>query len=881
MANPLAVLLLCMSMKTLRPLAASLLLALSHLSMAQGPTYRPGEVLVMLQPGAQVESVINDLRTLNGEPSGVALKRTVSAPWRTYLLRFDEARIAQPEMLRAVRRQKDVLLAQNNHLVEQRAVPNDTQYGSQWHHENIDSEAAWDISTGGVTATGDTIVVCIIENSDLPHPDLIGNAWFNRGEIPNNGVDDDGNGYVDDYRGWNPGSNNDNVYGGSHGTQVAGMIGAKGNNSLGVSGANWNVKMMVVDYASVDEADVVEAYTYPWIMRRDYNQQGGGKGAFVVSTNASWGINNGQPSDSPLWCAVYDSLGTVGILSCGATANNNVNVDVVGDLPTACDSEFMVSVTATNVQDNRTFSAFGATTIDVGAPGADVFTTSMGGGYGSTSGTSFASPLTAGVIGLLYSAPCASLMALVNADPAEGARYVRDKLFEGVEQVGNLGGQTVTGGRISAGNSMTLIMNACGACPGAFNLAANSANIGTSTLSWNAPTAGSFDVRYRPVGSDMWTTVTGLTDPTLEVSGLTACTPYEYQVRPLCEGEESDFGASFLWTSEGCCNAPLTVASGFIGDNVVNLTWSSVLAAQQYAIRYRIEGTSNWITLPSTSDAFGSIEGLEPCTNYEFQVSSSCNGVEGTWSAIVPAATSGCGACVDNVYCDASADNGSDEWIESVSIGDLQNTSGSNDGYGDFTGAATQMELGATYPVSLTPGFDFFSFNEAWAVYLDADQDATFAPNELLFSAAPSNTTVSGELTIPATALPGVTRLRVMMKYNSSVSSPCETADYGETEDYCVELLTPLTVDAIARPNVVAFPSPADRVLFIDLNGHDTGDAQVQVMDESGRVVLQRRMSGARVTLPVSDLANGIYIFRLSTDNEEIARGRFVVSHLW
>jgi hypothetical protein len=870
-----------MSMKTLRPLVACLALALSHLSMAQGPTYRPGEVLVMLQPGAQVESVINDLRILNGEPSGVALKRTVSAPWRTYLLRFDEARIAQPEMLRAVRRQKDVLLAQNNHLVEQRNVPNDTQYGSQWHHENIDSEAAWDISTGGVTATGDTIVVCIIENSDLPHPDLIGNAWFNRAETPNNGVDDDGNGYVDDYRGWNPGSNNDNVYGGGHGTQVAGMIGAKGNNSLGVSGANWNVKMMVVDYTSTDEADVVEAYTYPWIMRRDYNEQGGGKGAFVVSTNASWGINNGQPSDSPLWCAVYDSLGAVGILSCGATANNNVNVDVVGDLPTACDSEFMVSVTATNAQDNRTFSAYGATTIDVGAPGSDVFTTSMGGGYGSTSGTSFASPLTAGVIGLLYSAPCASLMALVNADPAEGARYVRDKLFEGVEQVGNLGGQTVTGGRISAGNSMTLIMNACGACPGAFNLAANSPAIGTSTLSWNAPTAGTFDVRYRPVGSDTWTTVTGLSQPALEVTGLTACTPYEYQVRPLCDGEESDFGASFLWTSEGCCNAPLTVNPGFVGDNVVNLTWSSVLAAQQYTIRYRVEGTTEWMTLAPSGSAFGAVEGLEACTNYEFQVSSSCDGVEGTWSAIIPAATSGCGACVDNVYCDASADNGSDEWIESVSIGDLQNTSGSNNGYGDFTGAAVQMELGATYPVSLTPGFDFFSFNEAWAVYLDADQDATFAESELLFTAPPSNTTASGNLTIPATALPGVTRLRVMMKYNAAVASPCETADYGETEDYCVELLTPLTVDALARPHVIAFPSPTDRVLFIDLNGHTTGDADVQVMDESGRVVMQRRMNAGRVTLPVSELANGMYIYRLSTGTEELARGRFVVSHLW
>jgi hypothetical protein len=869
-----------MSMMTLRHLTIGLALVLSHPSMAQGPAYRAGEVLVMLQPGVDVETVIDDLRTLDGEATGVSLKRLVSAPWRTYLLRFDEARIAQPDMLRAARRHKDVLLAQNNHLVEQRAVPNDTQYGSQWHHENIDSEAAWDISTGGVTATGDTIVVCIIENSDLPHPDLIGNAWFNRGEIPNNGADDDGNGYIDDHRGWNPGSNNDNVYGGGHGTQVAGMIGAKGNNSLGVSGANWNVKMMVVDYVSADEADVVEAYTYPWVMRRDYNETGGGKGAFVVSTNASWGINNGQPEDSPLWCAVYDSLGVVGILSCGATANSNVNVDAVGDLPTACASEFMVSVTATNDQDNRTFSAYGATTIDVGAPGASVFTTNIGGGYGSTSGTSFASPLTAGVIGLLYSAPCASLMALVNADPAEGARYVRDKLFEGVEQVGNLAGQTVTGGRISAGNSMELIMNACGTCPGAFGLAATSPAIGSSNLSWNAPATGAFDVRFRPVGTSTWTTLNGVNGNTLELTGLSACTPYEFQVRPLCDGEESDFGASFPWTSEGCCNAPLALVSDAVSDDAVSLSWSGVLAAQEYTVRYRVQGTTTWTLANPTSEAFGSISGLVPCTTYEFQVAGSCTGVEGSWSASVPVSTTGCGACVDNAYCDAAADNSSDEWITNVSIGNLQNASGNNDGYGDFTGTATQMELGQSYPVSLSPGFSFFQYNERWAVFLDADQDAAFSPQEQLFTAGPSNTTVTGTLTIPAAALPGVTRLRVMMKYNNAIASGCENADYGETEDYCVELLTPLAVDAPATSQARVFPSPADRELFIDLDGVVEGGTMFRVVDESGRVVMQHAVGSGRTAIPVSGLSGGIYFYRIGDGYPEIARGRFVVAHL-
>jgi hypothetical protein len=411
---------------------------------AQGPAYVPGDLLVMMRPGTSPWSVVEGLRSVNGISTGIDVAEEVSAPMRAWLFRFDANVIAQDAMLRAAWSHPSVQMAQNNHVVTERQVPNDAQYAQQWHHQNINSEAAWEIGTGGVTATGDSIVVCIIEAADLPHPDLIGNAWFNQGEVAGNGIDDDANGYVDDRRGWNPPGNNDAVYGGSHGTQVAGMIGAKGNNTTGVTGANWNVKMMVVDYGGTSEAQVVAAYTYPLVMRRLYTSTGGQKGAFVVATNASWGVDGGNPANSPIWCAMYDTLGTAGILSCGATANNNVNVDQVGDLPTACPSDFMVSVTATNSADNRTFSAYGLTTIDVGAPGDNVRTTSLGGGYGTTSGTSFASPLTAGVIGLLYSAPCPSLMALVQADPAAGALYIRNKLFEGVDQVGNLGGQTVT-----------------------------------------------------------------------------------------------------------------------------------------------------------------------------------------------------------------------------------------------------------------------------------------------------------------------------------------------------------------------------------------------------------------------------------------------------
>ena len=869
----------------LRSLTLTALVVASLGLRAQAPEIIAGDIIVQLAPGADANTIVAACAKFNEQPTGLRVVRELSKPMRAWLLHHEATATDHGALIRLLRRQPGITIAQSNHVVKDRIVPNDPQYASVWHHQNIDSEAAWDITTGGVTATGDSIVVCIVENADLPHADLIGNAWFNYQEIPNNSIDDDANGYVDDFQGWNPGGNDDNVYGGGHGTQVAGMIGAKGDNNLGIAGANWDVKLMVVTRDGISEAAVIESYTYPMEMRQLYNSTNGAKGAFVVATNSSWGIDNADPTDYPLWCAFYDSLGAVGVLSCGATANNNLDMDVVGDMPTGCSSDFMVSVTATNDVDQRTFSGYGLTTVDLGAPGEDVFTTTIGGGYGSTSGTSFASPLTAGVIGLLYSAPCATLMSLVDSDPAAGALYVRDALFNGVEQVGNLPGQCVTGGRVNANNSMLLIMGNCGPCPPPYDLAVTNIDSNSVVLTWLSLAADTFNLQYRPTGTTIWTVINTLTTTNFTVTGLAGCTEYEFQVEAVCDGLLGGYTASFIFTTDGCCAVPGFITVGFVGDNSGNVTWGAVAAANSYDAQISADGGTTWTLITGITTDYYEFTGLDSCTTYDVQVRTVCNGGTTAWSTTVTFTTGGCGACLDLIYCPSMGNDATEEWIAGVQVGTLNNITASDGGYGDYTALGTELEIGQGHPITLTPDYAGQVYDEYFKVFVDLDQNGDFdGTGELAYDGGiMTQAPISGTLTIPAGALEGNTRMRVMMLFNDDGAIGCTDGyDYGETEDYCVDLVDYISGigETMTSVQVQFFPNPSDRDIFFDATGIVAGASlRIDVLDELGRTVASKAMDHGRATITTAWLADGLYVYRLTDSGAEVARGKFEVLH--
>ena len=778
--------------------------------LAQRVEHVQGDLLIQLKPETDGERWLQSWNRLQPQSLRIDKIEMISQPADIWLLKFNHAEIEERNLLLAVQQAPTVLVAQYNHTVKLRDMPDDLRFGEQWQYDNtgqtggtidadIDAVEAWDVTTGGTTLAGDTIVVAVLDNGiDVNHPDFQRNRWYNHAEIPGNGIDDDNNGYVDDYRGWSTVSNNDNIMGGSHGTAVSGIVGADGDNAMGVTGVNWYVKVMHIrNNFNTNEAKVLEAYSYAWEQRLAYNSSGGSEGAFVVATNASWGVDEGQPEDAPLWCNFYDIMGQAGIISCGATINEDLDVDADGDLPTACPSDYLIAVTNTDHNDLKVqLAGYGATTIDLAAPGAGAFNITNGGNYAGFGGTSGATPHVAGTIALLYSMDCPTLVALTESDPSAAGLMVRQAILESVDPLANLQDITVTGGRLNVNNAVQYMLGLCDGCIPATSVQTNNITVTSATISWNInDSLQSVDIRYRPVGTDDWTLFEDASSP-LQLTDLQGCQEYEFQVQSNCLSGTIPFGNSRFFETDGCCTAPENIVIEVVSGSQVNFAWTSVTAATSYDLRYRINGVPDWTVVNTLTNSV-SLTDLETCTVYQFQTRTNCVGESTPWSNLDGFLSGECGPCLDLEYCQPiDVLNNDEEFIAQVEIGGFfTNSSGANDGsYADFGQniEAFDLEAGTVYPVLLTPGYTGGSaFDETWRIWLDADHNGSFTSNEIIFDAEASNMPRDGFMTIPPGANLGITRMRVMMRFSSTAEACPFLMGFGEVEDYCVNILPP------------------------------------------------------------------------------------------
>jgi len=317
------------------------------------------------------------------------------------------------------------------------------QFGSQ-------AEKAW---AAGFTGSRDVYVGIVDEGVDFNHPDLAANMWLNPFDIAGDGVDNDGNGYVDDARGWDFYSNDNSVYDGSgddHGTHVAGTVGGVGGNGVGVAGVSWNVTMIPTKVLGTDGG-----YTSGAIKAIDYlTDLKVRHGLNIVASNNSWG---GGGYSASLHSAINRGA-NAGILFVAAAGNSAVDTDATANYPSnystlqgtsttrAASYEAVISVAAlTSGGGLASFSNYGATTVDIAAPGSGINSTLPGGGYGAYSGTSMASPHVAGAVALIAA-----------SRPGMSAADIRTAILSTARPTTSLAGRTATGGRLDVAAALNV-----------------------------------------------------------------------------------------------------------------------------------------------------------------------------------------------------------------------------------------------------------------------------------------------------------------------------------------------------------------------------------------------------------------------------------------
>jgi len=335
-----------------------------------------------------------------------------------------------------------------DYVITGAAVPNDPSFSQLWGLSNtgqsgglrdadIDAPEAWDVTTGSRN-----VVVAVIDTGiDYGHQDLAANAWRNPGEVAGDGLDNDGNGYVDDVYGWDFVNNDaDPMDDQGHGTHVAGTIGAVGDNGTGVVGVSWNVSIMGLKFlganGSGSTSGAVAAINYATRMRRDF-------GINIVATNNSWG---GGGFSNSLRDAIAAG-GRAGILFVAAAGNESQDIDSTPSYPASYTSDAVISVAATDRSNNlASFSNYGATGVDVAAPGVSIYSTVPGNGYATYSGTSMAAPHVTGTVALMAA-----------ANPQATAAQLRSAILSTTVPVAGLAGKVATGGLLNAAAAVQAI----------------------------------------------------------------------------------------------------------------------------------------------------------------------------------------------------------------------------------------------------------------------------------------------------------------------------------------------------------------------------------------------------------------------------------------
>lgn len=419
-------------------------------------SFVPGQVLIKLKTANATSRISTDILT--------AVQGTIAEEIRTGAMEMANARkgtksgdlilvdskLGTMEAIEKLIQMPEVEYAEPNWIYQHFATSNDPYFtnGSLWgmsannNQFGTQASSAW---ASGKLGSASVYVGIIDEGYMYEHEDLAANAGVNPGETAGNGIDDDGNGLVDDVYGWDFDGNNNTVFDGTgddHGTHVAGTIGGVGGNGKGVAGVVWNVKLLSAKFLGRrggSTANAIKAVDYFTDLKQN-------QGLNIVATNNSWG---GGGYSQALKDAI-DRANAAGILFIAAAGNSGTNNDASASYPSNYDSPNVIAVASiTSSGALSSFSQYGATTVDIGAPGSGIWSSvpasggkgknaTIGSGYASYNGTSMATPHVTGA---------AALYASLN-DGATAAQ-IKAAILSSATPTPSLAGKTVTGGRLN------------------------------------------------------------------------------------------------------------------------------------------------------------------------------------------------------------------------------------------------------------------------------------------------------------------------------------------------------------------------------------------------------------------------------------------------
>ena len=494
----------------------------------QSKKYAPDEVLIKFRSEARGSDRAAVRASLNAQPLH-----------NFDFIRVEHVKVRGMSVEKAIERIKNhpqVEYVEPNYEIYADVVPNDPRFNDLYGMRNtgqtggtagadIKAVLAWDQYTGDPN-----IKVGVIDTGvDYNHPDLAANVWTNPGEIPDNDIDDDMNGYVDDVHGYDVvNDDGDPMDDNGHGSHCSGTIAGVGNNNIGVVGVNWNAKIVGIKFLSAggsgSTAGAIAGVNYAIAVG-------------VKLTSNSWG---GGAFSQALLDAI-NAAGAAGQLFIAAAGNSGVNTDVSAHYPSSYNSAFIVSVAATDHNDNlASFSNFGATTVDLAAPGVNIVSTTPGNTYQSFSGTSMATPHVSGVAALA-----------MGRFPLVGPLQIKNLILNAADDKPQLAGKVLTGARL---NAFMTIADPDDIAPGSItNLATTNAGSNTMGLTWtatgddgNTGRATSYEIRYStsPITDANFGSATLVAGPdprtagtleTFDVTGLAFSTPYYFAIKAFDE----------------------------------------------------------------------------------------------------------------------------------------------------------------------------------------------------------------------------------------------------------------------------------------------------------------------------------------------------------